>query len=436
MARLTRWMYAPRPRALTLIACLALAVAVAAVPLAPRVFGARTPAASGGTRPVSLATWKSDGAWFQRLIYLYASGNAPIQRQALVAGQEAGLASGQVSQVSAAVRATWLRLMRDDPATLGRPSARPNLHGQQADIAALRGSLRHITGSHYTAFLASTEHVYKLASSSTWLQHAGLLIGIGPQPPRPTKLFVTVWATSFSIQGQPASSQYVALPDAYLKYATLGLNDQIPAIYQPYYLHSPSNHLPIPYTVDIAQIPSNGGATVATQVPTLDVGPWNEDDNWWDPYLPTTQMSPNCPVSSSLVSTHSLDNPAVDGICPGGSNWRRVAYYLLYQHFALPFFQPGGYAPSGTFADATSWPTVLPRYCPEAAAASAVDQNVPCATAFANYNGNNGAWLRDGSYQSSINNQSAIDLSPAVGDALGWTWPASGFIQVNVARLP
>lgn len=436
MARLTRWMRSPRPRTLTLITCLALAVAVAAIPLAPRVFGARTPVTSQGTRPVSLATWKSDGAWFQRLIYLDASGNAPIQRQALVAGQEAGLTSGQVAQVSAAVRATWLRLMRDDPATLGRPSARPNLHGQQGALAALRARLRHITGSHYASFLAATDRAYTLASSSAWLQRNGLRISTGPQPPRPTKLFVTVWATSFSIQGQPNSSQYVALPDAYLKYASLGLNDQIPAIYQPYYLHSPNNSLPIPYTVDIALDPSKGGATVATQVPTLDVGPWNEDDNWWDPYLPTTQMSPSCPVSTSLVSTHSLEDPAVDGICPGGFNWRRVAYYLLYQHFALPFFQPGGYAPSGTFADATNWPTVLPRYCPEAAAASSVDNGMACATAFANYNGNNGAWLRDGTFQGPILNQSAIDLSPAVNTALGWTYPSSGFIQVDVARLP
>lgn len=433
MARLIRRFVQARPRTLTLCACLLLTVTVAAVPLAPRVLGARTPTGVQPAPPVSLATWKSDGAWFQRLIYLYASGNAPIQRQALAAGQEAGLAAGQVVQVSAAVRATWLRLMRDDPATIGRPSARPNLHGQQGALAALRARLRHITGAQYVSFLAATERAYTLASASSWLQQNGLLVGTGPQPPRPTKLFVTVWATSFSIQGQPASSQYVALPDAYLKYASLGLNDQIPAIYQPYYLHSRSNQLPIPYTVDIA-LP--GGTTAAAQVPTLDVGPWNEDDNWWDPYLPTAQMSANCPVSSSLVSTHSLDNPAVDGICPGGFNWRRVAYYLLYQHFALPFFQPAGYAPSGTFADATSWPSVLPQYCPEAAAASTTDDSVPCATPFANYNGNNGAWLRDGTFQGPILNQSAIDLSPAVDAALGWQYPSSGFIQVNVARLP
>src|SRR5262249_43214653 len=242
-------------------------------------------------------------------------------------------------------------------------------------------------GPRHASFLAASEHAYRLTASSSWLRLAGL---IGPQPPRPVARFVQVYATSFSIPGQPASSEYVALPDAYVKFATLGLNNQIPALYQPYYLRSPINHLPIPYTVDVA-LP--GGATVAARGPTLDVGPWNQDDNWWDPYRSASGVSADCPVSSSLVSPHSLDNPAVNGICPGSLNWRRISYYLLYQHFGLPFFQPGGYAPTGNFADATNWPIVLPHDCSEAAAASAVDDGVPCAAPYLGYNNHNGAWL-------------------------------------------
>ncbi|HEY6285574.1 MAG TPA: hypothetical protein VIX20_07930 [Ktedonobacteraceae bacterium] len=51
-------------------------------------------------------------------------------------------------------------------------------------------------------------------------------------------------------------------------------------------------------------------------------------------------------------------------------------------------------------------------------------------------NANNGAWLRAGTFNKGIANQSSIDLSPAVNKALGWVYPSSGLIKVNVSGLP
>ncbi|MGH2484409.1 MAG: hypothetical protein ACRDHE_00205, partial [Ktedonobacterales bacterium] len=110
--------------------------------------------------------------------------------------------------------------------------------------------------------------------------------------------------------------------------------------------------------------------------------------------------------------------------------------YLLYQHYALPFFQPAAYSPSGNFADATNWPVVLPQNCAEASAASVNNDNVACATPYAGYNANNGAWLRGGSFDGPILNQADIDLGPSEDTALGWIWPSSGYVRVNTSRLP
>ena len=222
-----------------------------------------------------------------------------------------------------------------------------------------------------------------------------------------------------------------------MKYANLGQTSNIPTIYQPYYTATPSQ----PYTVDIA---TPAGTMVAPAVPALDVGPWNEDDNWWDPFRPTATVPASCPVSSQLVSPTSLSNALVDSVCPGPApslegvrgNWRRVAYYLLYKHGGLPFFQPASYMPTGSFMDTTNWPAALPMFCPESAPASTVDFGFNCAPGLANYNANAGAWARSGTFNNPILNQSAIDLSPAVNAALGWKYPSSGFIVVSVSRLP
>ena len=396
------------------------------------------PMSATGSSAVSgapLRQWAANGAEFQRFILLYASGDPGIVGAVTAAERSLGLSDQQIHGISAAVRLAWLRMMRADPATVGRPGARPNVAAQRAVFDNLLATLRRLTGNREPAFLTLSNRQWGAALASILAAEyrprsrggAGAIASF----PR------LVYATSFSIQGEPNSLRYVALPDAYVKYANLGQTTNIPAIYQPYYTATPSQ----PYTVDIA---TSAGAVVAPAVPALDVGPWNEDDNWWDPFRPAATVPASCPVSSQLVSPTSLSNALVDSICPGPApslegvrgNWRRVAYYLLYKHGGLPFFQPASYMPTGSFKDTTNWPAPLPMFCPESAPASTVDYGFDCASGLAGYNANAGAWNRNDNFDHPITNQSAIDLSPAVDAALGWTYPSSGFIVVNVSRLP
>lgn len=167
-----------------------------------------------------------------------------------------------------------------------------------------------------------------------------------------------------------------------------------------------------------------------------DVGPWNEDDNSWDANGTSATQLANCPVSSTLIAPDATSNALVDGICPNGTNLRRIYYYLLYQHYGLPFFQAGGYAPSGSFQDGSAWPTALGLYCAEASAASINSDGVMCYGSPTNYNSHNGGWLRAGTYDGPILNQSSIDLSPGVNKALGWVYPSSGLVLASVSGLP
>jgi len=166
-----------------------------------------------------------------------------------------------------------------------------------------------------------------------------------------------------------------------------------------------------------------------------DVGPWNEDDNWWDANGTSATLPASCPVSSTLIAPDATTNPLVNGICPNGQNLRRIYYYLLYSHNGLPFFQPSGYSPTGNFTDG-NWPTAIAQGCSESTVASVNKDGITCGGGPIGYNAHNGAWLRGGTYNKGITNQSSIDISPAVNKALGWTYPSSGLIQVNVSALP
>ncbi len=101
----------------------------------------------------------------------------------------------------------------------------------------------------------------------------------------------------------------------------------------------------------------------------------------------------------------------------------------------IPFFQPSGYSPSGNFTDG-KWPTAVPQGCSEATVASVNSDGIACGGGPIGYNANNGGWLRAGTFDKGITNQSSIDLSPAVNKALGWVYPSSGLINVNVSALP
>jgi hypothetical protein len=421
--------------------------------LAVRQAVAAQRSARGGTAGqtgAALRTWERDAAWFQRLIYVYASGNLPIQRSATASGVAAGLRPDAVVRIASAVRAAWVRMMTADPAELGRLGVKPNLVGEQNVLTGLRRALQGIAGPHYGALLSATEATYRMVANPAWLRAQGMAPAVASRSSRTTSASSStalVYATSFRIPlyiggfgpggragtPMPAPTQvgYVALPDAYVKFANLREYSAIPSLYQSFYL--PQGTATPHFTVDIA---TSAGNIVDRGVPVEDVGPWNEDDNWWDPTDPTANIPASCPVSQTLVSPQSLSNAQVDGICPGSSNWRRFAYYLLYQHGGTPFFQPSAYAPTGTYADATAWPPVLPQYCPEASAASVNNDGATCVGSLAGYNGNAGCWLRDGTYNTPVLNQSGIDLDPIVDAALGWQWPSSGFIQVNVSRLP
>jgi hypothetical protein len=228
---------------------------------------------------------------------------------------------------------------------------------------------------------------------------------------------------------KPKTSPYVALPDAFLKYANWGNISNIPSIYQPYYAPKGTK---TNWSVTISSI--NGTRNIANVLVT-DVGPWNEDDNWWDANGTSATLPSSCPVSSTLIAPDATSNPLVNGICPNGQNLRRIYYYLLYTHDGLPFFQPSGYSPSGNFTDG-NWPTAIPQGCSESSLASVNKDGITCGGGPGGYNANNGGWLRGGTYDKGITNQSSIDLSPAVDKALGWTYPSSGLIQVDVSALP
>lgn len=366
----------------------------------------------------------------QALIFVWASGTPQVQRMAVGICQAQGLNATRCAGVSAAVRHAWLGLMARDPAALGRVGARPNARGRTEVLSQLAARLRQLAGAHTTALLAATRADYAAITAPGWVS-ANMPTWIGALPLGNE----IVWATSFVQTSlpdglNPTTSPYVALPDAYLKYANWGEISLIPSIYQSFYAPGgTTTH----WTVNVAL---GGGMRITPNVLITDVGPWNEDDNWWDPNGTSATLPASCPISTTLIAADATSNPLVDGICPnGGHNLRRVYYYLLYQHDGLPFFQAAGYVPSGSFRDGTAWPTALQRYCAESAGASINGDGIGCANT-TGYNANAGAWLRDGTVDSPVLNQSSIDLSPALDQALGWTYPSSGLVQVSIRGLP
>ena len=133
------------------------------------------------------------------------------------------------------------------------------------------------------------------------------------------------WRANFGKEGLRGlkTSPYVALPDAFLKYANWGNISNIPSIYQPYYAPKGTK---TNWSVTISSI--NGTRNIANVLVT-DVGPWNEDDNWWDANGTSATLPSSCPVSSTLIAPDATSNPLVNGICPNGQNLRRIYYYLL-----------------------------------------------------------------------------------------------------------
>lgn len=366
----------------------------------------------------------------QALFFVWDSGTPAVQQAAQQDCAQLALSAAQCTRLSDAVRAAWLDLAGRDPSATGRPSVAPNLSGRAQALSALGTQLDSITAGHTPQVLAATTTTDAQISSPRWI--ASHVTGAQALPAG-TAL---VWATSYSQSSLPYGlntrrSAYAALPDAYIKYANWGNISSIPSFYQPYYTPGGTQTR---YTINIA---NSGGTKSVSRVPITDVGPWSEDDNWWDPNGTSTALQSDCPLPTTLAFPDATSNALVDGICPNssaGGNLRRIYYYLLYQHDGLPFFQSSGYAPTGSFADGSAWPSALPQYCSEAAAASKNDDGLTCGGS--GYNGNNGGWLRAGTYNAGVTNQSSVDLSPAVDKALGWAYPSSGLVQVTVGALP
>ena len=358
----------------------------------------------------------------QNLILVWASGTASIQQKALQTCQQDNISANNCAEISAGVRSAWLNLMQVDPASLGRIGMKANPVGRAQVYNVLAGKLSALTHGKESLLLAQTQQV-----NASILQANNNLTSAGTTS-------YTVWATSFTQTSlpdglKPKTSLYVSLPDAYLKYANWGSISNIPTIYQPYYA---PNGIKTHWSVTITS--ANGTKTIANVLVT-DVGPWNEDDNWWDANGTSTTLPSSCPVSTTLIAPNATTNPLVNGICPNGQNLRRIYYYLLYTHNGLPFFQPSGYTPSGNFTDG-NWPTAIPQECSESSVASVNNDGITCGGGLFGYNAHNGGWLRGGTLDKGIANQSSIDLSPAVNKALGWVYPSSGLIDVNVSALP
>jgi len=362
----------------------------------------------------------------QNLIFVWASGTSSIQQQALQICRTDTISPASCADISAGVRSAWLDLMQLDPASLGRIGVQDNPAGRTQVYNVLVGKLSSLTRGQTSLLLTQTRHTLQQVKAS--LQQApDKSIQAGTTS-------YTVWATSFTQRSlpnglKPKTSRYVALPDAYLKFANWGNLSNIPAIYTPYYA---PNGTKTTWSVNIS---STDGTKNVSNVLVTDVGPWNEDDNWWDANGTSATLPSSCPVSSTLIKPDATSNPLVNGICPNGQNLRRIYYYLLYTHNGLPFFKPSGYSPSGNFTDG-NWPTAIPLGCSESTMASVNNDGIACGGGPNGYNANNGGWLRGGTYDRGITNQSSIDVSPAVDKALGWIYPSSGIIQVNVSALP
>lgn len=92
---------------------------------------------------------------------------------------------------------------------------------------------------------------------------------------------VFVYATQYYPEDR--CSVEVALPDRFVKFANRGWCRNIPQDYRRYY-RCPANPR---YTVDLIR-----GTRIVADVVVWEVGPWNENDNYWDNYYPDNANAP------------------------------------------------------------------------------------------------------------------------------------------------
>jgi hypothetical protein len=195
---------------------LGVLLAVAGIVLGQRMTAAAAPAsAPGAVTEVTLTQ-------FQQAILVWASGTPEVQTRAGAICQHEALGPANCAGISAAVRAIWAAIIEQDPADVGRPEAAPNLAARYALLTDLYHRLDALTGGHTDRLFTDTAGVYGAITQPAFAAQVRAHALSGTHT-------ATVWATAFKqTSGLPSGysamrSAYVALPDAYLKYADLGL---------------------------------------------------------------------------------------------------------------------------------------------------------------------------------------------------------------------
>src|SRR5712691_11344357 len=125
------------------------------VTLLPAAFAATQPSA-GVLGPVDM----------QNLIFVWASGTASIQQQALRICQADHISPRSCADISAEVRSAWLDLMQVDPASLGRLGVQENPTGRVQVYMALAGKLSSLTQGKASLLLAQTQQSLQQLSAS------------------------------------------------------------------------------------------------------------------------------------------------------------------------------------------------------------------------------------------------------------------------------
>src|SRR5947209_10365869 len=199
----------------------------------------------------------------QNLIFVWASGTALIQQKASHICQTDNISANSCAEISADVRSAWLDVMQVDPASLGRIGVPANPIGRAQVYNVLSGKLSALTYGKESLLLTQTQQTLQQLNASALQANKNLM-------PTGTTSY-TVWATSFTQKSlpnglKPRTSPYVALPDAYLKYANWGNISSIAFIDPPY---SAQNGTNTSWSVTISL---NDGTSKLSTVPVTDVG--------------------------------------------------------------------------------------------------------------------------------------------------------------------
>lgn len=132
-----------------------------------------------------------------------------------------------------------------------------------------------------------------------WPKHQAQLakwLGIPEYVPAADTPIVRVYATQYYPTDR--CSREVALPDKFVKFANREWCSNIPREYRRYY-RCPADPR---YTVDLLY------RNLVTEVLVWEVGPWNENDNYWDNYYPENANAPRR-IPENIADDYIYDRP-------------------------------------------------------------------------------------------------------------------------------